>query len=186
MIEEERFKAAAATPRQEASRVREPIAATSTKPKNNFLKIARVFTAVLMLAALVKLIYIGYTRPLPPDVPPAIDSPAETPNSPDAHPSHSPQSNLQLTESITRLKTALDSLPDSESETVRQINQKHPTGPKPCPLEWNHGAVALSMDSAIGNVPPSLTSVINQCADAAEKLVAEREAALRAQQAGRH
>ena len=185
LADAERARAEAKTARREARELREHIIVSSTKPKRlNLRTAAAVVTAVLLSALVVKIVYIGYTGAR--DTP---EQPAPTPvaYSPRPAPRRTvPTSNTpvpgdqQFKLAMSRLQDALDSLPEDEPEVVREVNQKHPGGPRPCPLEWVNGEAALSLDGDTAHLPPSLMAAVTQCAEAVEKYSAEREWILQA------
>lgn len=87
---------------------------------------------------------------------------------------------------MNRLQEDLDSFSGSESDIVREVNQKHLGSGRPCPLEWVNGEAALSLDGDDNHAPPSLLGAVTECADAVEKLRDEKEAALRAADPASH
>jgi hypothetical protein len=186
----ERAKAEARAARIEARELREHIIVSSTKSRKvSFRTIATIFTAILLSATVVKIAYVGYTSQR--EAPAASPVVHRTPREP-VHVSTTPTpktpapGDLQFKLSMARLQDAFDSLPEDEPEIVREVNQKHPGGPRPCPLEWINGEAALSLDGDIEHLPPSLMEAVTQCADAVEKFRAEREWIRQAEEPGAH
>ena len=181
----EAAKADAALARQEAKQLREHIIASSTKPvKIPFRTVTMAFTIVLLVAAVVKLVYLGFTaQPKPADPVTEASTPAvmETP-APHHILTHKAPSagDLQFKKAMLRLQDDLGSMPDAEAEIVQEVNQHYPAGSRPCPLEWVNGEAALSLDGAQNRITPSLTSAVTECATAIEKYRDKRDAALSA------
>jgi hypothetical protein len=169
----EKAKTETVLARQEARELREHIIATSTQPRKvNFRIMAMALMAVLMLAAILEIAHFAYEHPPAPELasaPLATGSPI-----PRKTRSHA-ASDVRFNMAIHRLQDLFESLPEDEAEVVKQINEKNPDGPHPCPLEWNKGAVALSLGGKSGDLPPSLLAAVNQCAAAVEKFRAEDE-----------
>jgi hypothetical protein len=184
----ERARAEAKVARTEARELREHIIVSSTEStKLNFRKIATIFTAILLSATVIKIAYLGYTSPREaPAASPVIRRIPRQPAPVSATPKAPAPGDQQFKLSMARLQDALDSLPEDEPEIVREVNQKHPGGPRPCPLEWINGEAALSLDGDIEHIPPSLMEAVTQCADAVEKFRAEREWIRQAEEPGAH
>jgi hypothetical protein len=196
----EQAKTEAAAARREASELREHIITTSTgKTKINFRTLAATVTAVVMGTAVLKVAYVGYIHSQEPakivapfamapisaaPVPSlavrrAAETPLPLPHVQQKDQSSSPE-DIQFALAVDRLQDAFNSLPESQSEIVKMVNQKNPGGPLACPLAWNNGQASLYLGGGKGSDPLSLAAAMNQCADATEKLRAEREALLRA------
>ena len=175
----EAARAEAELARREAQELREHIISVSTKPiKIPFRTIIAVFTVVMMLAAIARLAYIGFNNP---SAPTPTQSASQAPSQ--SHHqvlTHKPPSagDVQFKLAMTRLQDDLSSFSGDAAETVQEVNQKHPIGPRPCPLEWVNGEAALSLDASNERIPPSLLMAVNRCADAIEKLQDEKAAAL--------
>ena len=170
--------------RQEALQLREHIIATSMKPiKIPFQTGAAAFTAVLLIAAVSKLVYFGFTRLSKPTstivwsmAPSAVETPL-----PRHILTHKPLSAgaLQFKNAMSRLQDDLGSMPEGESEIVREVNRQYPHGSRPCPLEWSNGAAALSLEGNERLIALSLTTAVTECATAVEKFRDDREAAFK-------
>ena len=179
----ETVKQEAAKSRQEAAELREHIIVHATKRAPiSFRNVLAAFTAVLMLAAVAVLVYNGFVHPQSPEASKRVakDRVFRTPSPVQHHGAKAAAANESpFTKAMKRLQDDLDSLPGSEAEIVKEINQRHPSVPPVCPLDWTGGAAALILGGSAGSVPPSMTVAINQCADAAEKLMDEKAAELR-------
>ena len=179
----ETVKQEAAKSRQEAAELREHIIVSATKKAPiSFRNILAAFTAVLMLAAVAVLAYNGFVHPQAAEASKRVAKDSAVPTlSPVQH--HGAKGaaagESPFTKAMKRLQDDLDALPGSESEIVKEINQRHPSDPPVCPLDWTGGAAALILGGPHGSVPPSMTVAINQCADAAEKLMDEKAAGLK-------
>jgi hypothetical protein len=197
--EMQRVKAEAEKSKKEAQELREHLIETSTKTPNVKLRpVALGLCAALMLGIIGKVSYDAYRRPpaaplvvSAPVMPPMTDRPVvaaaarQNPN-PKLGKSARAGVDVQFSQAIQRLQTDFDSLPGEEADIVREINQHQLGGRRPCPLQWNHGSVSISLDGKTGGVSSSMVNALNQCADAAESLMAARAAALEAEEAKEH
>lgn len=177
----EAAKAEAELARHEAQQLREHIIATSTKSiKIPFRTIAAGCTIVLLIAAVSKITYVGFTsQPKLIQISHAVSHPVveAPPRHILTHKAYS-AGDIQFKKAMDRLQGALESLPDGEAEIVRQVNQRYTLGSKPCPLEWVNGEAALSLEGSQNRVAPSLTTAVIQCASAIEKYRDQRDAAV--------
>ena len=179
----ETVKQEAAKSRQEAAELREHIIITATKtaPISFRTKLA-AFTAVLLLVAVAVLAYDGFVHPQSAEVAKrgSKDSVAPMPSPVQHHGAKSATAgDRQFTKAMQRLQDDLDALPGSESDIVKEINQGHPADSPVCPLEWTGGSAALVLGGKRGSGTPSMAVAINQCADAAEKLMDEKAAGVK-------
>jgi hypothetical protein len=81
---------------------------------------------------------------------------------------------------MERLRDAFHSFPDQDQTIlVREINTKYAGTEMTCPLVWNDGVPALYVGDRKGGAPPPLmAAALNRCANAVEKLRADKDAAL--------
>ena len=152
--------------------LRERVVKNSPK-KFQFRTGAAAFTAALLTAAVMKIAYVGYTRPAPVQHP-TVEQAAAPESSPRVQPSAPKEE--EFNQAISRLQEDFDSLPEGPAQIVAQVNTRYP-GHEPCPLQWPNGNAALFLLMQRGH-SSSLLQNINQCADAIEKLYDEREAAI--------
>lgn len=136
----EAAKAEAALARQEARQLREHLIAASSNPiKIPFRTLSTSFTIVLLVAAVIKLVYLGFTTTEPKpaavtqaSIPAAVETPAPhrilTHKAPSA-------GDLQFKKAMLRLQDDLGSLPEAESEIVQEVNQQYP--PARSLVRWN-------------------------------------------------
>ena len=180
--EVERSRVEAHEAKQEAQELRAHVIANATR---SFLPSHRTALKALLIvvlsAVICRIAYIGYTGP-------ATPAPLESLNrfhrpaprhTAVGRKSAAPGSQ-EFKQAMSRLQDDLDSIPGGESEIVHEVNQKHLGSDRPCPLEWVNGEVALSLDATSHHLPSSLSNSVSGCADAVEKLLAEKAAALRA------
>jgi hypothetical protein len=184
-----RAKAEAASAHEVNEQLRAALGKSEMSKATKFRFVASA-TAVLMVAALVKMAYVASVNhsdrhvaeprpiaqkaaPVPLPLPPRIPHSANS------------ASGVEFAKALTRLHDAFNSFPDEhQMDIVREINEKNPGGPMACPLAWNDGEPALYVGGKLGRLPLSLSDALNQCATEVEKLRIERDRQLQADLSG--
>lgn len=171
----ERVKAEAAA----AQRANEQLQINFEKSRRDTKVRLRVIAVVMLTAALIKITWQSVHSSSAP-IKIAVSLPAESGTATgdataNVDTSDSPGTR-ELSRSLDRLRDAFHSFPEeSQSDVVREINQKHPGAALACPLVWNNAGVpSLLVGDKTGNAPPSMIVALNQCASEVEKLRAEK------------